>query len=123
MGWSSGVNFEGRTIGYGHDGVCEHEGCEEEIDLGLSYVCGDLAGVYGEAGCGHYFCPEHMYFTSEGQRCIACAKLVSDCDACGKHSELLVVDPTNENYRLCPACEMEWEGAVPIAPGTTEETP
>ncbi len=74
MGWGSGVNHEGRTIGYTHESVCEAEGCEAQIDLGLAYCCGDLEGVDGERGCGHYFCYDHLCFSAayEGQRCDEC---------------------------------------------------
>jgi len=73
MGWSSGVNFEGRTVGYGHEGVCEYPDCNEKIDLGLGYCCGELSGVMGERGCGHYFCGEHLlYGIGSGQRCVEC---------------------------------------------------
>ena len=72
MGWSSGANYEGRTIGYGHRSTCEHPGCDEPIDLGLGYCCGGIDGVNGEAGCGHYFCGEHLFHTGYGQRCEGC---------------------------------------------------
>ena len=85
MGWASGVNYEGRTIGYGHEAVCEHEGCDAEIDLGLAYCCGGLAGVNGEVGCGHYFCGKHLFigFVVDGEYhslCEACADGIEEDD-------------------------------------------
>lgn len=84
MGWASGTNYEGRTVGYGHRSVCEHDDCGKRIDLGLSYCCGDLDGVIGERGCGHYFCSEHLLFSFtgegnrswEGQRCGKCSERI-----------------------------------------------
>ncbi len=40
MGWAYGVNPSGREVGYSVAGVCDEEGCEAEIDLGLAYACG-----------------------------------------------------------------------------------
>lgn len=61
MGWAVGydVGWQ-RDIGYGVPAVCDHPGCEKEIDRGLGYVCGgDVYG--GEHGCGLFFCGEHSY--------------------------------------------------------------
>lgn len=60
MGWSIGydTNWE-RDIGYGVPAVCDHPDCDEEIDRGLSYVCGgDAYG--GDHGCGLFFCDNHL---------------------------------------------------------------
>ena len=61
MSWSVGYNDNlQRDIGYGVPAVCDHPDCEEEIDRGLSYVCGvDPYG--GEYGCGLHFCGKHLY--------------------------------------------------------------
>lgn len=59
MGWAScGTDSEGRPIGYGYEGTCDHDGCEEEIDRGLSYVCGEMHGE-DEYSCEKYFCNKH----------------------------------------------------------------
>lgn len=66
MGWSIGFDERWkRDIGYGVPAWCDYPGCYEEIDRGLSYVCGgDPYG--GERGCGLYFCWEHHpYFREE----------------------------------------------------------
>ena len=59
MGWS--IGYDGmwqRDIGYGVPAYCDHPDCDEEIDRGLSYVCG--GEPYGGAhGCGLYFCSRH----------------------------------------------------------------
>lgn len=53
---------EGRWAGYGVPAVCDQPECDEEIDRGLDYICGDEPG--GERGCGLYFCGEHLYYNA-----------------------------------------------------------
>jgi hypothetical protein len=48
-----------RDIGYGVPAVCDHPDCKEEIDRGLSYVCGGEP-FGGDRGCGLYFCSAHL---------------------------------------------------------------
>lgn len=60
MGWSVGYdpNWH-RDIGYGVPAKCDHPECDEDIDRGLSYVCGD--DVFGgDHGCGLFFCDAHL---------------------------------------------------------------
>lgn len=62
MGWANcGTDSQGRPIGYAHEATCDHHGCNENIDRGLSYACG---GMHGENGfdCEKYFCYKHLYF-------------------------------------------------------------
>lgn len=60
MGWSIGYDRKwGRDIGYGVPAYCDHPGCGEEIDRGLSYVCGGHP-FGGDRGCGLYFCGKHL---------------------------------------------------------------
>lgn len=60
MGWSIGYddNWK-RDIGYGVPCLCDHPDCSEEINRGLSYVCGGEP-YGGEDGCGLYFCANHL---------------------------------------------------------------
>jgi hypothetical protein len=59
MGWSIGYdNNWKRDIGYGVPSICDHPGCTEKIDRGLSYVCGGEP-YGGDDGCGLYFCTAH----------------------------------------------------------------
>ncbi len=60
MSWSIGYddNWK-RDIGYGVPSICDHPGCTEEIDRGLSYVCGGEP-YGGDRGCGLYFCSAHL---------------------------------------------------------------
>jgi hypothetical protein len=73
MGWSYGfdTNWK-RDIGYGVPALCDHPGCNEEIDRGLGYVCGaDVMG--GEHGCGLFFCGHHLLIHEKrGAVCAAC---------------------------------------------------
>lgn len=75
MGWSIGYDsYWNRDIGYGVPAYCDHPGCMEEINRGLSYVCGGEP-YGGEHGCGLYFCGEHLH-QNDHQNCERCA-----CDA------------------------------------------
>ena len=59
MGWSIGFDSRWqRDIGYGVPAICDHPKCNEEIDRGLSYVCGSEP-YGGDYGCGLYFCEKH----------------------------------------------------------------
>lgn len=60
MGWSIGYddNWD-RDIGYGVPAICDHPDCDNQIDRGLSYVCGNEPKG-GERGCGLYFCGKHL---------------------------------------------------------------
>jgi len=62
MSWSIGFDeYWQRDIGYGVTAHCDHPGCEQKIDRGLSYVCGGFpfGGAYG---CGLHFCEKHLSF-------------------------------------------------------------
>ena len=91
MGWADcGADSEGRPIGYGFAGKCDHDGCDADIDRGLSYACGGMHGA-GEGYCEKYFCGEHLtlvdrtvvnalgYDLHQGQLCPDClAKMIQD---------------------------------------------
>lgn len=69
MSWSIGYDQHWkRDIGYGVPCLCDHPGCDKQIDRGLAYVCG--GEPYGaDDGCGLYFCDEH----GGGFQCDQCA--------------------------------------------------
>lgn len=79
MGWSVGYdeNWK-RDVGYGVPAKCDHPDCNEKIDRGLGYVCGnDIYG--GNHGCGLFFCESHLGFIVDEhgnidgpQRCDRC---------------------------------------------------
>ena len=58
--------------GYGVADVCHEQGCSEEIDRGLAYLCGDEPGRTSECGCGRWFCEEHLYGGFPRGRCKRC---------------------------------------------------
>ena len=73
MGWSIGFDEHWqRDVGYGVPALCDHPGCNEVIDRGLSFVCGG-APYGGEDGCGLYFCAHHL-FMGPPQLCEACTE-------------------------------------------------
>lgn len=69
-----GVYFrDGRWAGYGVPAICEHPECDEAIDRGMDYRCGEEPGA--EKGCGLFFCGKHLYFTphdGDPQMCERC---------------------------------------------------
>jgi hypothetical protein len=77
MGWSIGYDstFD-RFIGYGVPATCDHPECKQEIDRGLSYVCGSEP-YGGEHGCGLYFCAEHLWMKGGVQLCERCLQNAS----------------------------------------------
>lgn len=79
MGWSIGWDKKWkRDIGYGVPAYCDHPECNEEIDRGLSYVCGGEP-YGGDRGCGLYFCPEHTLLHARlPHLCERCSPRVRD---------------------------------------------
>ncbi len=67
VGWSLGYDDEWkRDIGYGVPAICDHPYCNNEIDRGISFVCG--GEVYGgDVGCGLFFCDEHLGYNEDGK--------------------------------------------------------
>jgi hypothetical protein len=72
MSWSIGFDTKWqRDIGYGVPAFCDHPQCNERIDRGLAYVCGEEP-YGGDNGCGLYFCDEHHGgFDGLCSRCVA----------------------------------------------------
>ncbi len=63
MGYASYVLPDGREAGYGIEAECDQPDCSAEIDRGLGYLCGDNPDGHRdptEAGCGLYFCGQHL---------------------------------------------------------------
>lgn len=69
MSWAIGYDEHwNRDVGYGVPATCDHPGCGQEIDRGLSYVCGGEPHG-GEEACGLFFCESH----GGGYQCARCA--------------------------------------------------
>ena len=68
MSWQVYENSDGRWCGYGVPAICDHPTCSEQIDRGVTFVCGDTPGG-GDHGCGLYFCADHMSWVYRGPRC------------------------------------------------------
>lgn len=41
------------------------QGCDESIDRGLGFLCGDQPGRPSEFGCGRWFCGQHLFSAPE----------------------------------------------------------
>lgn len=60
-----------RWAGYGIPAVCDQPGCNNAIDRGLSYRCGEMS----DEGCGLSFCANHLWVargTNQVQMCQRC---------------------------------------------------
>ena len=66
LGWD-GV----RAAGYMVLATCDQRGCDEEIDRGLGYLCGDSphGPMDAEPGCGRYYCGDHLGGVGERGGC------------------------------------------------------
>ena len=72
MGWGNcGTDSQGRPIGYVFEAICDHPDCNEVIDRGLSYVCGDMHGE------DEYFCEKHKHSVQYPDG--TCTSLCDDC--------------------------------------------
>lgn len=73
MSWAIGTDKDGRDIGYGVPALCDHPKCSEQIDRGLSYVCGMINTPGEDRGCGLHFCSNHRRYSERfGQLCFRC---------------------------------------------------
>lgn len=54
------LNDRGRDIGYGVPAACDQPGCGERIDRGINYRCGGILNLHDQAGCGLFFCHDHL---------------------------------------------------------------
>ncbi|WP_372344713.1 hypothetical protein [Streptomyces sp. KL116D] len=87
MGYASYTitrNGEEIAAGYAVEATCEQDGCEEQIDRGLAYLCGAEPGG-DEYGCGGYFCGGHLY--------IGVGPAQGMCDSCSAAWEKAHPDP------------------------------
>lgn len=59
MGWAHGHGEGGRDIGYGVAAECDVDGCDKQIDRGVSFACG-YEHDSSEHSCAGYFCEDHI---------------------------------------------------------------
>lgn len=118
MGWSIGysINWK-RDVGYAVPSICDHPGCGEEIDRGLSYICGgDVGG--GEHGCGLFFCSKHLRYYGRRDMGTRHARSVQLCERCGKRSKKGPFEPTPDTlewiqHKLTDESWEEWRQEHP----------
>jgi hypothetical protein len=67
-------NGEEIEAGYSVEAECDKEGCNDPIDRGLAFLCGQTPGG-DEYGCGFYFCAQHM---NGDQLCEACSEKAAE---------------------------------------------
>ena len=76
--------------------TCDHPDCNEKIDRGLSYVCGDEP-FGGERGCGLFFCSKHL--AGSPQRCEKCLKRRKPFLAKPDHPEWIAWKLNDESWQ------------------------
>jgi len=117
MGWSIGYDPDcERDIGYGVPAVCDHPGCEEKIDRGLSHVCGSEP-YGGEHGCGLYFCFKHLFF----RRSARGGRAVQNCDRCISRKEPFQPKPDTSEWMRHKLRHHSWKQWRDENPGKVQE--
>ena len=104
MGWSIGFDTNwNRDIGYGVPAICDSPKCSEEIDRGLSYVCGQEP-FGGEKGCGLYFCSKHLYFHEFRD-----GEVTSVCKRCDTYKSPYNAKPDTKEWIDWKLTDESWE--------------
>jgi len=97
MSWAIGYdNRWKRDIGYGVPAFCDHPGCGEEIDRGLSHVCG-REPYGGDEGCGLYFCGKHL--SDHAQLCHQCLCELAPFKPTAEHPDWIKHKLTDESWQ------------------------
>lgn len=105
MGWSLGYdNNWHRDVGYGVPAVCDHPDCNEQIDRGLSYVCGSEP-YGGEYGCGLYFCPNHLYYRNPR----GSDRSVENCKRCLNYKSSYEAKPDVKEWLSHKLWDKSWQ--------------
>lgn len=103
MGWSIGYDDNHkRDIGYGVPAYCDHPDCNEEIDRGLSHVCGSEP-YGGQYGCGLYFCKEHLHFHEDDM------EWIDLCERCSEFKEPFTPKPDHPEWIEHKLTDESWE--------------
>lgn len=123
MGWSYGIR-NGREVGYSVEAKCDAIDCGEDIDRGVSYMCGGPA--FNDSGCEGFFCEKHLHSIDPvddehvTHLCRSCFKAYVDqytarsvtCPNCGHRGTVADFGISGEgetlsDYGECPGCEEE----------------
>lgn len=105
MGWSIGYDSKWkRDIGYDVPAICDHPGCNEEIDRGLAFVCGFEEPYGGDEGCGLFFCEKH----GGGSLCKCCKKNKPPFEAKPDHPDWIQWKLTDDSWSEWRAENPEW---------------
>lgn len=97
MGWAVGYDsMWQRDIGYEVPAFCDHPDCDEEINRGLSFVCGGEP-YGGEHGCGLYFCGRHL---GTGCLCERCNDGGSPFTAKAEHPDWIAHKATDPSWAV-----------------------
>lgn len=84
-----------RFGGYGVPAICEHPGCNKEIDRGMAYACG--GEPFSELGCDRYFCGKHLEYhefnTGYGSR-----EGLSVCKRCAQRKKPFPYKPEHPDW-------------------------
>lgn len=102
-GYYQGEWPEHPAAGYMVIATCDKRGCDEQIDRGLGYICGDEPHwglVSDEPGCGRYYCGKHLGWVGPRGGCPhrgkrAWGKTISDLvpNKKGKTGIIFCLDP------------------------------
>lgn len=118
MGWGYAGLSEGRQIGYEILSTCDTRGCDEVVDHGLGYICGDMHHdlFSDEAGCGGYFCEKHHGYTTRGGLCSHRRRHATFPKRWGQTlCQLLIRDGRWETYPRILFCAcMGWESDIQV---------
>lgn len=91
MGYAN-YEINGKECGYGVEAKCEEPGCTEDIDRGLSFLCGQEPGG-DEHACGGYFCAKHLFMGKGQQLCERCHDKAPDlCEECDEPATVTTED-------------------------------
>jgi hypothetical protein len=103
MSWAVGYDEKWkRDVGYGVPSRCDHPACNEEINRGLSYVCGGQP-YGGENGCGLYFCGQHLALNEYGG-----TALVLVCERCEAELQPFTAKPDVPEWLRHKLTDASW---------------
>jgi hypothetical protein len=109
MGWSVGYDSNWRRdVGYGVPAYCDHPGCAEKIDRGISFVCGGEPDG-GERGCGLHFGGNHL------------AGLYQLCERCKSRRKQFAPKPDHPEWMRWKLADESWQKWRDENPGEVEK--